>query len=46
MTFLKSRTSRVLLSSMGLLVVAAVGAWIAFYLGFLRDLPDLRSVED
>ena len=46
MTFLESRTSRVLLSSMGLLVVAAVGAWIAFYLGFLRDLPDLHSVED
>ncbi len=46
MTFFESRTSRVLLSSMGLLVVAAVGAWVAFYLIFLRDLPDLRSVED
>jgi penicillin-binding protein 1A len=31
---------------MGVFVVAAIGAWVAFYLSFLRDLPDLRSVED
>jgi penicillin-binding protein 1A len=46
MAFFESRTSRILVSSMGLLVVAAVGAWVAFYLTFLRDLPDLHSVED
>ena len=46
MAFFESRASRVLLSSMGLFVLAAVGAWVALYLTFLRDLPDLRSVED
>jgi penicillin-binding protein 1A len=35
-----------LLASAGLLVVAGVGGSIAFYLAFVRDLPDLRTIED
>ena len=46
MAFLHSRALKVLLVSAGLLVVALIGGWIAFYLAFVRDLPDLRTVED
>ena len=46
MTFLRSRAFKWLLASAGLLVVAGIGGSIAFYLAFVRDLPDLRTVED
>ncbi|MBW2541185.1 MAG: PBP1A family penicillin-binding protein [Deltaproteobacteria bacterium] len=46
MAFLHSRALKLLLIAAGVLVVAAIGGWIAFYLAFVRDLPDLRTVED
>ena len=46
MTFLRSRAFKWLLASTGLLVVAGIGGSIAFYLTFVRDLPDLRTIED
>jgi penicillin-binding protein 1A len=46
MTFLRSRAFKLLLASAGLLVVAGIGGTIAFYLAFVRDLPDLRTIED
>ena len=46
MAFLRSRALKLLLASAGLLVVAGIGGAIAFYFAFLRDLPDLRTVED
>ncbi len=46
MAFLHSRALKVLLVSAGLLVVAVIGGSIAFYLAFVRDLPDLRTIED
>jgi penicillin-binding protein 1A len=46
MAFLHSRALKVLLVSAGLLVVAGIGGAIAFYLAFVRDLPDLRTIED
>ena len=46
MTFLQSRAFKWLLVSTGLLVVLGVGGAIAFYLAFVRDLPDLRTIED
>jgi len=46
MAFLRSRTLKLLLASAGLLAVASIGGAIAFYLAFVRDLPDLRTVED
>ncbi len=46
MTFLRSRAFKWLLASAGLLVVAGIGGSIAFYLAFVRDLPDLRTIED
>ncbi|MFB3118292.1 MAG: hypothetical protein ACE1ZP_05950, partial [Myxococcota bacterium] len=46
MTFLRSRAFKWLLASAGLLVMAGIGGSIAFYLAFVRDLPDLRTIED
>jgi penicillin-binding protein 1A len=46
MAFLRSRAFKWLLASTGLLVVTGMVGAIAFYLAFLRDLPDLRTVED
>jgi penicillin-binding protein 1A len=46
MTFLRSRAFKWLLASAGLLVVAGITGAIAFYLAFVRDLPDLKTVED
>ena len=46
MAFLHSRALKVLLISAGVLAVAVIGGWIAFYLAFVRDLPDLRTIED
>jgi penicillin-binding protein 1A len=37
---------RILVAAAGLLVVAGLGAVIGFYFAFVRDLPDLRSVQD
>ena len=46
MAFMRSRGSKIVLAGAGfLLVSAAVGA-VAFYLAFLRDLPDLHGVSD
>jgi penicillin-binding protein 1A len=46
MAFLRSRAFTLLLASAGLLVVAGIGGTIAFYLVFVRDLPDLHTIED
>jgi penicillin-binding protein 1A len=46
MAFLRPRALKLLLAATGLAVVAGVGGSIAFYLAFLRDLPDLRTIED
>jgi penicillin-binding protein 1A len=42
----RSRLLRLLLVVGGLLGVGAVAAGVAFYLAFVRDLPDIDSVED
>ena len=41
-----SRGLRLILAALGLLVVAGIGTAAGFYFAFVRDLPDLRSVED
>jgi len=46
MAFLRSRAFKWLPAAAGLLVIAGIGGAIAFYLAFVRDLPDLRRVED
>jgi membrane carboxypeptidase/penicillin-binding protein len=46
MAFLRSRAFTLLLASASLLVVAGIGGAIAFYLAFVRDLPDLHTIED
>jgi len=46
MAFFRSRAFTLLLASAGLLVVVGVGGAIAFYLVFVRDLPDLHTIED
>jgi penicillin-binding protein 1A len=46
MPFLRSRAFKWIVASVGLLVLAGIGGSIAFYLAFVRDLPDLRTVED
>jgi penicillin-binding protein 1A len=46
MAFIRSRGLRRLLAAVGLLAGGAVFGWLAFYLAFVRDLPDLRSVSD
>ncbi len=46
MAFLRPRALKLALAAVGLLVAAGVGGVIAFYLAFVRDLPDLRTIED
>ncbi len=46
MAFLHTRALKWLLIPAGILVVAFGGGAVAFYLAFLQDLPDLRTVED
>jgi penicillin-binding protein 1A len=46
MASIRSRGLRRLLTAVGLLAGGAVFGWLAFYLAFVRDLPDLRSVSD
>jgi len=46
MAFLRSRAFIWLLATAGLLVVGCIGGAIAFYLAFVRDLPDLHTIED
>ncbi|HXV37847.1 MAG TPA: PBP1A family penicillin-binding protein [Myxococcota bacterium] len=46
MAFFRSRALKLLLAAAGLSVALGIGAAIAFYLAFVRDLPDLRTIED
>jgi penicillin-binding protein 1A len=46
MAFSRSTVVRLLVSLVALLAVASLGAGFVFYTTFLRDLPDLRGVED
>jgi penicillin-binding protein 1A len=46
MAFARSFWVRVGLAAVGALAVAGVAGFVAFYVVFLRDLPDLRSVAD
>ena len=46
MAFSRSRGMKILVVLAGLLCATGVGAGVVFYLTFVRDLPDLRSVED
>ena len=45
-TWGRSRLLRWLAWTGGLAVLAALGVGLGFYLAFVRDLPDIRSVED
>jgi penicillin-binding protein 1A len=42
----RSRSARIALILGGLAVVGVAAGWTAFYLLFLRELPDLRSLRD
>jgi len=46
MAFQHPRALKLLLASAVVLTVACIAGVIAFYLAFLRDLPDLRTIED
>ncbi len=46
MAFLRSRAFRWALAAAALLAVAGAAGAVAFYLAFVRDLPDLHTVED
>ena len=46
MSLFRSRILRFLLASALFCAVAAVAGAVAFYHQFLRDLPDLRRIED
>jgi len=46
MAFLHSRGVRVLLAAAGLFVCAGAAAGAAFWWAFLRDLPDLETLDD
>jgi len=46
MGFIRSRGFKVLLVLVGLLVTVGAGAGAVFYWTLLRDLPDLRTIED
>ena len=37
---------RLLVVATGLLIVTALGGSLGFYLAFVRDLPDIETVED
>lgn len=43
---LRSRSARILFVLGGLAAVAGIAGWIAFYVLFLRDLPDLQTLAD
>jgi len=46
MGFLRSRGLRILLVGCGVALLAGAGGAIAFYVAFVRDLPDLRDARD
>ncbi len=46
MAFFRPRALKLLLASAVVLVAACIAGAIAFYLAFVRDLPDLRTIED
>ena len=46
MALRRSRVMRLLLGGIILAGLGAGAAAVAFYLAFLRDLPDLRTLED
>ena len=46
MGFIRSNGFRALLVVVCLLGVAGGGAGVVFYWTFLRDLPDLRTIQD
>jgi penicillin-binding protein 1A len=46
MAIVRSRGMRVLLGAAALLLLVGLGGVLGAYLAFVRDLPDLRSVED
>ncbi len=46
MGFIRSRGFKILLVLVGLLSMTGAGAAGVFYWTFLRDLPDLRTIED
>jgi len=46
MALTRSRFVRLLFTASGLVVIAGIGAALGFYLAFVRDLPDLDSVDD
>ena len=43
---MQSRGIRILLAAIGLLGVAVLFAAAAFYIAFVRDLPDLETIRD
>ena len=43
---MQSRGIRILLAAIGLLGVAGLFAAAAFYIAFVRDLPDLKTIRD
>jgi penicillin-binding protein 1A len=46
MAFIRLRGLRLLLAAGGIVAAGALVGWLGFYLAFVRDLPDLRSVSD
>jgi penicillin-binding protein 1A len=46
MVFFRASGSRILLVAVGIAAVAGVAGAIAFYLAFVRDLPDLHDARD
>jgi penicillin-binding protein 1A len=46
MAFIRLRGLGLLLAAGGLAAAGALVGWLGFYLAFVRDLPDLRSVSD
>jgi penicillin-binding protein 1A len=46
MTFLRSSGLRILLAAFGLSLLLGLAGVIAFYIAFVRDLPDLHDVRD
>ena len=46
MALTRSRLVRILLATVGLVVIVGLGTALGFYLAFLRDLPELHSLDD
>ena len=46
MGLVQLRGFRIVLAMVGFLAFAGMGAAVGFYLAFVRDLPDLKSVAD